>query len=195
MGNIRSVNPTKTEHKKVYEAELVGVNDVIPQVLWTTCFLEAQGYGVDGSIVYQDNQSSIALQKYGQASSSKHTRHINIRYFFVTNQIASNEVSIEYCPTHEILADFLQNRYKEPYSQSSENFIMNCDPVTNSLQDHRCVLRNGKGPNRPDGKRTDGANITWADVVAKTGEPMTKDKSLENKNAWTEVKQRRKVDK
>jgi hypothetical protein len=44
-------------------------------------------------------------------------------------------------------------------------------------------------------KRTDEAKLTWADVVAKTKEPMTKDKSLENENVWTEVKRRRKVDK
>jgi hypothetical protein len=50
------------------EAELVGVNDVMAQVLWTRYFLEAQDYGVKDSIVYQDNQSSILLEKHGQAS-------------------------------------------------------------------------------------------------------------------------------
>jgi hypothetical protein len=87
------------------EAELVGVSDVMPQVLWTRYFLEAQGFTVSDSIVYQDNQSAILMEKNGRASSSKRTRHINIRYFFVTDRVANGEIKIEYCPTLEMLAD------------------------------------------------------------------------------------------
>jgi hypothetical protein len=60
---------TSTRHKlntkSSTEAELVGVNDVMPQVLWTRYFLEAQGYGVNDSIIYQDNQSAILLEWTG----------------------------------------------------------------------------------------------------------------------------------
>jgi hypothetical protein len=96
----------KINTKSSTEAELVGVNDAMPQVLWTRYFLEAQGYNVDDSIIYQDNQSAILLEKNGKGSSSKRTRHINIRYFFVTDRIAGNEVSVQYCPTAEMVADF-----------------------------------------------------------------------------------------
>ncbi len=44
------------------EAELVGVNDLMPQVLWTKYFLEAQGYPVSDNVVYQDNQSAMLLE-------------------------------------------------------------------------------------------------------------------------------------
>jgi hypothetical protein len=66
----------KLNTKSSTEAELVGVNDVMPQILWTRYFLEAQGYGVEDSLVYQDNQSAILLEKNGRASSGKRTRHI-----------------------------------------------------------------------------------------------------------------------
>jgi hypothetical protein len=59
----------------------------MPQVLWTRYFLEAQGYTVWDSIIYQDKQSSILLEKNGKRSSRKRTRHINIRYFFVTDRV------------------------------------------------------------------------------------------------------------
>ena len=59
----------KINTKSSTEAELVGVNEVLPQVLWTRYFLEEQGYGVVESIVYQDNQSAILLEKNGRASS------------------------------------------------------------------------------------------------------------------------------
>jgi hypothetical protein len=48
--------------------------------------MEAQGYKVIESIVYQDNQSAILLERNGKASSSKRKKHINIRYFFVTDR-------------------------------------------------------------------------------------------------------------
>ena len=68
--------------KSSTKAELVSINDVMPQVLWTHYFLEAQGFKVTDSTIYQDNQSAILLEKNGRGSSSKHTRHINICYFF-----------------------------------------------------------------------------------------------------------------
>ena len=88
------------------EAETIGMHEVLPQILWTRYFLEAQGYGVKESIIYQDNQSAILLGKNGRASCSKRTRHINIRYFFVADRVASKEVAIEYCPTGEMVADY-----------------------------------------------------------------------------------------
>jgi hypothetical protein len=63
----------KLNMKSSTEAELVGVNDVIPQVLWTQYFLETQGYSVTNSIIYQENQSTMLLKKNGRGSSSKHT--------------------------------------------------------------------------------------------------------------------------
>jgi hypothetical protein len=48
----------KMNTKSSTEAELVGINDVLPQALWTKYFLEAQGYGTN-NLMYQDNQSTM----------------------------------------------------------------------------------------------------------------------------------------
>ena len=56
--------------KSSTEAELVGINDVMPQGLLTHYFLEAQDFKVTNSTVYQDNQSGILLEKNGRGSSS-----------------------------------------------------------------------------------------------------------------------------
>jgi hypothetical protein len=53
----------KLTTKSSTEAELVGASDVMPQVLWTRYFLEAQGYGISENIVYQDNKSAILFEK------------------------------------------------------------------------------------------------------------------------------------
>ena len=63
------------------EAELVGVNDAMGLVLWTCLFLDAQGYGIDDNIVYQDNESTMLLANNGRSSSTKNTRHIDVRYW------------------------------------------------------------------------------------------------------------------
>jgi hypothetical protein len=56
-------------------------------ILWTKLFLEAQGYDVDKNIVYQDNKSAILLETNGKKSSGKQTHALNIRYFFITDQV------------------------------------------------------------------------------------------------------------
>jgi hypothetical protein len=69
------------------EAEPVGVNNVMGQVLWTREFLKSQDYDVEDNVVYQDNKSAILLANNAKRSSGKRTRHMNIRYFSVTNRI------------------------------------------------------------------------------------------------------------
>ena len=49
--------------------------------------MESQGYTVEDIFVYQDNQSAILLEKNRQKSVGKGTRHIKIKYFFVTDKI------------------------------------------------------------------------------------------------------------
>jgi hypothetical protein len=122
------------------EGELVGVNDVMPQVLWTRYFLESQGYGIQDSVVYQDNQSAILLEKNGRASSGKRTRHINIRYFFVQDRIASGEVSVQYCPTDEMVADYFSKPLQGAQFKKFRDQIMNSNPATTSPPDCRSVL-------------------------------------------------------
>ena len=49
--------------KSSTEAELMAVKDVMPLILWTRYFFEAQGYEVHEDKVFQDNQSAMLLEK------------------------------------------------------------------------------------------------------------------------------------
>jgi hypothetical protein len=89
------------------ESELVSVDDMMPAICWTRYFLLDQGYQVRENIVYQDNESAILLERNGKASSSKRTKHINIRYYFVTDRINQGELTVEWCPTGDMTADFM----------------------------------------------------------------------------------------
>ena len=88
------------------EAELVAVDDGMGLMLWSKLFPEAQGHVVEDNVLYQDNKSAILLEKNGKASSSKRTRHLNIRYFFVTDQVSKGNLRVEYCPTDQMIADY-----------------------------------------------------------------------------------------
>ena len=56
--------------------------------------------------MYQDNKSTILLAENGKASSSKRTKHINVRYFFITDRIRTKEISVQYCSTDDMVADY-----------------------------------------------------------------------------------------
>ena len=107
------------------EAELVGVDDMIAQVLWTRYFLSEQGYMINDNIVYQDNQSAIKLEKNGRHSSGKRTRHLNIRYFFVTDRIGANEINVQYCPTELLIADFYTKPLQGAQFRKLRDIILN----------------------------------------------------------------------
>ena len=125
--------------------------------------------------MYQDNKSAILLEKHGKASSSKRTRHINIRYYFVTDRIADKEVSVEYCPTLQMLADYFTKPLQGTQFQILRNRIMNFNPSIDQVSDYRSVLNNLVSEGIIEGQTTD----EWKTVQCK----WTKKKmGLDNKS-------------
>ena len=101
VSSKQKVNTRSSTH-----AELVGTDDLIGLILWTRHFLEAQGYEVKDNVLLQDNQSTIRLEENGRESAGKRSRHLDIRYFFVTDQVEKGLVSIRYCPTDDMDSDY-----------------------------------------------------------------------------------------
>ena len=135
----------KLNTKSSTEAELVGVDDLMPMILWTRQFMEGQGYTITDNIVYQDNQSSMLLERNGQRSSSKRTRHLDIRYFFVTDRIQDGQLTVEYCPTGDMLADVFTKPLQGAAFTKFRRMILNLDdggPQTNPSLPLRSVLKN-----------------------------------------------------
>ena len=77
--------------KSSTEAELVGLSDSTNQSIFIRTFLIAQGYKMKPVIIYQDNQSCMALVERGK-SGAERTRHIQIRYFWVKELVDTGEV-------------------------------------------------------------------------------------------------------
>jgi hypothetical protein len=106
------------------ESELVGVDDMMPIICWTRYFLLSQGYGIIENLLLQDNKSSILLEQNGRASSCKRTRQINIRYFFITDRVNMKEISIDWCPTKETVADFMTKPLQGSLFKKLRDYIM-----------------------------------------------------------------------
>jgi len=102
----KSTKKKKLNTKSLTEAEVVGSSDYLPNVIWAKMFLAEQGHELPNNVFYQDNQSAIRLEKNGRASCGQKSRHIDIRYFFMKDRFESEKISVVYCPTEEMLADF-----------------------------------------------------------------------------------------
>lgn len=104
-GIIAKSSKQKLVAKSSTEAELIAIADGLDNVMWMRRFMREQGIEVKPVIVHQDNESTIKMVKNGK-STSKHTRHINIRFFSINDQIGRGKVLVVYTPTREMWADY-----------------------------------------------------------------------------------------
>ena len=95
----------KVNTRSSTESEIVGVDDAMPTVLWSLYFIQAQGYDMTHATICQDNKSAILLERNGKMSSSKRTKHIKMKYFFITDKIAQGEIQVKHVPTDEMWID------------------------------------------------------------------------------------------
>jgi hypothetical protein len=106
-------------------------------VEWIQLFVEEQIKSINkdsilkkiGSdvVIEQDNTSTIQLENNGQASSTKRTRHINIRYFYVTSKIKSGSIRVIYHPTKQMVSDYLTKPLQGSLFRTHRNSIMGHD--------------------------------------------------------------------
>ncbi|KAF0775095.1 hypothetical protein AaE_001205, partial [Aphanomyces astaci] len=75
------------------------------EALWMKALLQELGELEDGvSItIWEDNQGSIALAK--NPEHHRRTKHIDIRYHFIREKVASADIELKYCPTSDMIAD------------------------------------------------------------------------------------------
>jgi hypothetical protein len=115
----------KIPAKSSCKSEIIGLYDKISDALWTRQFLEAQCYTIKTNIIYQDNMSTLSLAKNGYVSSSKRTKHIKAKYFFVCHYNSTGEVDLQYCQTDQMWADILTKPLQGEFFCLMRAFLMN----------------------------------------------------------------------
>ena len=106
-------------------------------------FLAAQGEHIPTTTIYQDNKSTILLAENGKASSGKRTKHLDVRYFFVTDKIKKGKVKIAYCPKQDMLGDFFTKPLQGAQFARMRSKILNL-PSSSSTAVQRSVLKSAK---------------------------------------------------
>ncbi len=89
-------------------------------------FVECQGYTIHECIIFQVKMSALSLEKNGQMSSSKCTKHIKTKYFLIKDYYDAGEVDLPYCPTNEMWVDVLTKPLQGQLFRDMQAFLQSC---------------------------------------------------------------------
>ena len=102
----------------------MSVDDFIPEIFWNWYFIVAKGYNVKDSFLHQKNKCSIIMENNGNYSSSKWIKHINIRYFFITDRVKKCEVSVFWCSVGDMIGEYMTKPLQGAMFRKSRYKIM-----------------------------------------------------------------------
>ena len=102
------------------------MDDCINKVLWTKLFLKDQEIDISSNVIQQDNESAMKLKENGCWSAGKCSKVINIRYFFISDQIEKGNVVIEYEGTKNMLTNFLTKPLQGHVFHNFRSRLMGC---------------------------------------------------------------------
>ena len=81
----------------------------------------------------------MKLQNNGKISSGKNTRHFDIKLFYITVLISRVEVTVRYCPTHDMLADYMSKPVMGTKFRVFRDLIMNLTGKVHRIGQQECV--------------------------------------------------------
>jgi hypothetical protein len=85
------------------EAEYISLCETVKTAKWLKRLCSDLGIGDDQIVIFEDNQSSIKLAE--NQNSSGRTKHIDVRYHFVRDNVESGFIKLEHCGTANMTAD------------------------------------------------------------------------------------------
>ena len=112
------------------ESEVIGAAEYLPNTIWLMRFLEAQGHKVSYSTFYQDNESAIKLEKFGKRSSSRRSRHFDIKLFNIKDKVKANNIDITFCPTDLMVADYFTKALQGSTFRRMRDLILGIEPLS-----------------------------------------------------------------
>jgi hypothetical protein len=109
-------------------AEILALYESVPYIVWIRELLTELGYPQNQpTMVEQDNMSALTVYEQGWSKSNK-TRHISVKYAYITEQIDDGVIKPTYVPTGQMKADILTkpitgSRFKEYYNKTTRPSI------------------------------------------------------------------------
>jgi len=110
--------------------EIVGTSEYLPKNIYFELFMEAQGYTLESNKLAQDNQSAMKMERNGKDSCSSNSKHIAIKYFWVTDRIKNGNIEVVYCPTTQMIADYFTKPLQGALFHTLRRVIMGWDHIS-----------------------------------------------------------------
>ena len=113
----------RTVAQSTCEAELYAEGAAMSEVLWLRGLLGEMGLRVqEPSMILGDNQSTIALSEHGV--KSERTKHVDVKYHFITDEISKGSVGVKWVPSAEQQADILTKALARPLFEKFRGQLM-----------------------------------------------------------------------
>ncbi len=106
------------------ESEMVALVEGIQWMNTLQTILLEIGANPAVPIVFQDNKSVIHLIKNGEGAHGRN-RHMRIKWNFIKEMIDNNDITIQYCSTHDMLADVLTKPITGKKFQELRDILLN----------------------------------------------------------------------
>lgn len=105
------------------EAEYMAASEAVKEALWWRSFMHSLGLGYDqqATCIRSDNQGSICLTK--NAGSHSRTKHIDVRHFFIRDEVEKGAITFEYVPTAKMAADVLTKALSEEKHKATTQLL------------------------------------------------------------------------
>ena len=88
------------------EAEYVALSAAAQEAVWLRNLMEDLSRECQSvTTIHDDSQAAISMSKNPQFHGK--SKHIEIKYHYIREQVLKGSVSLKYCPTEEMLADIL----------------------------------------------------------------------------------------
>ena len=121
MQKMNTRSSTETEH--------VGTSEYLPKPIFFELFMNAQGYKPKMTLA-KDNESEIRMLKNGKASCTSNSKHVAIKFFWSTDRVKNHDVSVEYCPTEKMLADYMSKPLQGIIFKTFRSVIMGWEHIS-----------------------------------------------------------------
>jgi hypothetical protein len=121
----------KINAKSSTGAETIAVSDTASPTIGISNFASDMGTSIVPTI-YEDNMSTIKMIKNGKPNAD-HSRHINIRQFFISDIINRGEIKLQYVKTEDQIADILTKPLQGLQFIRLRNLLLNYNPIITTL--------------------------------------------------------------
>lgn len=96
----------RTVGNSTCEVELFVVSEIVKDIMWLQNMLielKCTEYISKPTEIFCDNQATIQWLK--NAKSSSKTRHVNLKFHFVRDEVENNTINVLYTNTNDMIAD------------------------------------------------------------------------------------------